>query len=185
MNKRNLLLASGIVCLMLFSHIQITEAQNANPEKQTKANTMENSTKEKIEAIITTAGKLIPSYLAMPQNSWSDVNVSICIIDEEGNVHGRLYGKDKVKNRRTYDLAWKKASQVWITGLKTAEFEKKIFNGELQEGDFGIQAPDFIGWEGGQPIVLKDGTKLSVGFSGFSGKSDLDIVQKAIQELGF
>lgn len=140
--------------------------------------------KEKIEAIIETVGKLIPETNAMPQNKWSDGNVAICIIDEEGNTYGKLYGKDKVKNRRTYDLAWKKASQVWITGLKTGEFEKKIFNGDLKEGDYGIQAPDFIGWQGGQPIVLKDGTRLAVGFSGFAGESDLGIVVKAIEELG-
>lgn len=166
--------------LAFLDFILMHEAEQTNP-----VNMNYTTTKEKIEAIIETAGKLIPSFHAMPQNSWSDGNVAICIIDEEGNTYGKLYGKDKVKNRRTYDLAWKKASQVWITGLKTGEFEKKIFNGELKEGDFGIQAPDFIGWEGGQPIILKDGTKLAVGFSGFSGKSDLDIVVKAIEELGF
>ncbi len=154
-------------------------------EKQTNSMNMINkTTKEKIEAIIETVGKLIPETNAMPQNKWSDGNVAICIIDEEGNTYGKLYGKDKVKNRRTYDLAWKKASQVWITGLKTGEFEKKIFNGELNEGDYGIQAPDFIGWQGGQPIVLKDGTRLAVGFSGFAGESDLGIVVKAIEVLG-
>jgi len=68
--------------------------------------------------------------------------------------------------------------------MKTVEFEKKIFNDELKEEDFGIQPPDFIGWPGGQPIVLNDGTSLSVGFSGFTGASDLEIVVKAVKTLG-
>jgi glc operon protein GlcG len=142
------------------------------------------SVKAQAEAIIATAEKLIPVYLARPEDSRSQGNVAICIMDEQGNVYGRLYGRDKIQNRRTYQLAWTKASQVWITGLKTVEFERKIFNGELDEKDFGIQPPDFIGWPGGQPVVLKDGTRLAIGFSGFTGASDLDIVQKAILELG-
>jgi len=136
-----------------------------------------------VEAIITTAEKLIPMYLAKPEDSSSEGNVAICIIDEDGNVYGRLYGTDKIRTRRTYNLAWTKASQVWITGMKTVEFERKVFNGELNDKDFGILPPDFIGWLGGQPIVLKDGTRLSVGFSGFTGVSDLDIVVKAVNEL--
>jgi glc operon protein GlcG len=42
--------------------------------------------------------------------------------------------------------------------------------------------PDMIGWEGGQPITLKDGTKLSIGYSGFRGTSDLEIVIKALKK---
>jgi len=139
---------------------------------------------DQVDAIISTAEKLIPVYLSRPEDASSEGNVAICIIDEDGNVYGRLYGTDKIRTRRTYQLAWTKASQVWITGLKTVEFERKIFNNELNEKDFGIQPPDFIGWLGGQPIMLKDGTRLSVGFSGFTGVSDLDIVVKAVNELG-
>ena len=143
-----------------------------------------NTVKEKVAAIISVAGKLIPSYVANPKDAFSEGNVAICIIDADGNVYGRLYGSDKIKTRRTYQIAWTKASQVWITGMKTVDFERKIFNGELNEKDFGIQPPDFIGWAGGQPVVLKDGTRLSIGFSGFRGESDLDIVIRAIAELG-
>jgi len=142
------------------------------------------TTKEYAEAIIKEAEKLIPTYLARPEDSHSQGNVSICMMDDEGNVFGKMYGTDKIQRRGTFRIAWLKASQVWITGMKTVEFEKKIFNGELNEEDFGIQAPDFVGWPGGQPIVLKDGTRLSVGFSGFTGASDLEIVLKAINRLG-
>ena len=64
--------------------------------------------------------------------------------------------------------------------MKTGEYERKVFNNEVDEYQYGIQRPDFIGWIGGQPIILKDGTTLSVGFSGFRGTSDLEIVQKAV-----
>ncbi len=165
--------------LAYLDFIRVEENKDSNTNAMTKK-----TSKEQIEAIISTVEKLIPEYQKKPENPWSDGNVAICIIDEQGNLYGKLYGSNKVKTRGTFKIAWIKASQVWITGLKTGEFEKKIFNGELKEDDFGIQAPDFIGWPGGQPIVLKDGTKLSVGFSGFSGANDLGIVQRAIQELG-
>jgi len=105
-------------------------------------------------------------------------NCAACIIDEDGNVYGRLYGTNKIRARESYRVAWTKASQVWITGLKTGEYEKKFFNNEIEE--CGIEAPDLIGWEGGQPLILKSGMKLSVGFSGIRGINDLEIMVKAL-----
>ena len=137
--------------------------------------------KDHVEGIISTAEKLISGYLDNPADRNNDGNVAICIIDDQGNIYGRMFGSNKVVSRRIYQIAWTKASQVWMTGMKTRDFEKKVFNGELNEEDFGIEAPDLIGWPGGQPIVLKDGTRLSIGFSGFSGASDIDIVQKAVE----
>ena len=55
-----------------------------------------------------------------------------------------------------------------------------VFKKEVEENGNGIEAPDLIGWEGGQPLVLKDGTTLSVGFSGFRGVTDLEIMVKAL-----
>jgi glc operon protein GlcG len=95
-----------------------------------------------------------------------------------------MIGPDKIKSRQSYKIAWIKASQVWITGYKTGEYEKLVFTGQLDDKKFGIIKPDFLGWEGGQPVTLKDGTKLSVGFSGFRGISDLEIVKKAIVNAG-
>jgi uncharacterized protein GlcG (DUF336 family) len=85
--------------------------------------------------------------------------------------------------RHSFKIAWTKSSQVWITGMKTGEYEKRVFNKEVDPGLFGISMPDFIGWEGGQPVNLKDGTLLSIGFSGFRGTSDLEIVQRAISKI--
>src|SRR3954468_9476744 len=109
--------------------------------------------------------KLIPSYMENEADrAKANGNVAVCIIDEEGEVYGKVFGTDKIRGREAYRVAWMKASQVWITGMKTGEFEQKAFNGEIDEMEFGIRRPDYIGWEGGQPIVLQSGTKLSIGF---------------------
>lgn len=113
----------------------------------------------------------------------SNGNVSVCVIDEAGNVYGKMFGNNKLESRRIFKITWTQASQVWIKGIRTAEYERMVFNNEIDESVFGIETHDFIGWLGGQPIVLKDGTKLSIGFSGFRGTVDLEIVEKAISEL--
>jgi glc operon protein GlcG len=134
-----------------------------------------------IGKIISGIAETIQEFMNDPADrSISSGNVAVCIIDKEGNLYGKLFGSDKNRARQSFKIAWMKASQVWITGLKTGEFERKVFNKEIDEYKFGIQRPDFIGWDGGQPVTLKDGTVLSVGFSGFRGTSDLEIVQKAI-----
>jgi uncharacterized protein GlcG (DUF336 family) len=128
--------------------------------------------------------RLLPKYMENEfDRNLNKGNVSVCIIDEFGNVYGKMYGQDKVICRSTFKTAWTKASQVMLTGMKTGEFEKKVFNGEIQEHQYGLSRPDFIGWDGGQPVKLKDGTTLSVGFSGFRGNIDLEIVVKAVEML--
>lgn len=126
---------------------------------------------------------LIPLYSSNPLDSFANGNVALCIIDELGSVTGRIWGNDKLTGRNFYKNAWVKASQVWITGIKTGEYETKLYNEEFSEELFGISKPDLIGWEGGQPIELKNGLKLFIGFSGFRGENDLDIVTKAITIL--
>ncbi|KRB57464.1 hypothetical protein ASD98_04045 [Flavobacterium sp. Root186] len=127
---------------------------------------------------------LIPSYMDVQEDKViSNGNVAVCIIDEEGTVYGRMYGNDKARKRQSYKIAWTKASQVWLTGVKTGDYEKLVFNNIVDENANGIEAPDLIGWQGGQPLTLSDGTKLSVGFSGFRGVSDLEIVIKAFKKI--
>jgi glc operon protein GlcG len=69
---------------------------------------------------------------------------------------------------------------VWLTGVKTGEYERLVFTKEVPENANGIEAPDLIGWEGGQPLTTRNGTKLSVGFSGFRGVTDLEIMVRAL-----
>ena len=125
----------------------------------------------------------IPTYKTS-ELDWniSDGNVSVCIIDDCGNIYGKIWGDDKLRGRKFYDVAYRKASQVWITGYKTGEFERLVFTDELNYRDFGIELPDLMGWEGGQPIQLDAETRISCGFSGFKGVNDLGIVKKAAED---
>ena len=125
--------------------------------------------------------KLIPLYMEIPEEkNISMGNLAVCIIDDSGTVYGKMFGADKPRLRRSYRIAWTKASQVWLTGVKTGEYERMVFNKEVAENANGIEAPDLIGWQGGQPLELKNGKKLSVGFSGFRGITDLEIMVKAL-----
>jgi uncharacterized protein GlcG (DUF336 family) len=137
-----------------------------------------------IGRIIDAVEKRVPEYLVVEEDrKRNDGNSAICIIDEMGAVHGKMFGTDKIYQRHVFRIAWVKASQVWITGIKTGEYEKLVFTGQIDDRKFGIIRPDFIGWEGGQPIAGEGEMKLSVGFSGFRGASDLEIVQKAIVDV--
>ncbi len=137
-----------------------------------------------INGMFDTIEKLIPHYLKNPDDkNIANGNVAVCIIDDQGRVYGRMFGTDKARLRQSFKLAWIKASQVWLTGIKTGEYERMVFTKEVEENANGIEAPDLIGWEGGQPLSLADGTKLSVGFSGFRGVIDLEIMVKALDEM--
>ena len=144
-----------------------------------------NKSKERIEHLIQRIEKLIPLYMKKDEDKGvSNGNVALCIIDEAGEVLGKVFiHNNKIRARESFRVAWTKASQVWLTGMKTGEYEKKIYNNEIAEETVGISKPEFIGWEGGQPIILKDGIKLSVGFSGFRGVTDLEIVLKALEQI--
>jgi uncharacterized protein GlcG (DUF336 family) len=136
-----------------------------------------------INGIFASIEELIPIYMKTPEDKKiANGNVAVCIIDENGQVFGKLYGDNKIRSRESFRVAWTKASQVWITGMKTGAYEKHFFNNTVDGDSFGIEAPDLIGWEGGQPLTLPDGTRLSVGFSGFRGVVDLEIMVKALHQ---
>ncbi|MFL5788728.1 MAG: hypothetical protein ACJ748_11790 [Flavisolibacter sp.] len=138
---------------------------------------------EIINKMFTEIGNLIPVYMQNQEDkNIANGNVAVCIIDENGMVFGRMFGTNKPRLRQSYKVAWTKASQVWLTGVKTGEYEKMVFNQLVEENGNGIEAPDLIGWQGGQPLTLSDGTKLSVGFSGFRGVVDLEIMVKALDK---
>lgn len=123
--------------------------------------------------------ELVPEYLADPVDfSINQGSAAFVVIDAQGMVHGQVFGTDKAAMKRTYEIAWRKASQVWLTKIATVEFERKIFNGELNEGDYAIAPPDYIGWEGGLPLTI--GTEeVAAAFSGFRGSSDAEILGRA------
>lgn len=135
-----------------------------------------------VKRIISHIENMVPQYMVNPEDKQkANGNVAVCIIEADGTVYGKIFGENKIKGRDIFRVAWLKASQVWITGYQTGEYEKLIFTNQLQEDDNGIRKPDMIGWEGGQPIYLKDGTMLSIGFSGFRGQTDLEIVKLAAE----
>lgn len=138
--------------------------------------------REAIHLIIAEIDKDIPNY-ATSEADWKNCqgNVAVCIIDDSGNVYGKIWGSDKLKGRKYYDVAYRKAVQVWITGYKTGEFEKLVFTDQLNYKDFGIELPDLMGWKGGQPIQLDPNTRIACGFSGFRGITDLAIVESAVE----
>lgn len=134
-----------------------------------------------ITALIDKVEKLIPGYLQLEEErKKARGGIAICIIDPEGAIYGKMFGEDRILARERYRTAWVKASQVWITGIRTGEFERLVYNGEIDEATFGIKKPDYIGWEGGQPIHLPNGVVLAVGFSGLQSATDLEIVNRAL-----
>ena len=136
-----------------------------------------------VTSMIEAIHKHILVYMQNPEDSSiANGNVAVCIIDEEGNVYGKMFGTNKQRLRQSYKVAWTKASQVWLTGVNTGEYERMVFNKEVEENANGIEAPDLIGWQGGQQLTLNDGAKLSVGFSGFRGVVDLEIMVKVLEE---
>lgn len=142
---------------------------------------MKKEKQEIISQLISEIEKLIPVYMQNEEDrAKTNGNVAFCILDTEDNIHGKVFGTDKIRGREAFRVAWTKASQSWITGMKTGEFEKLVFNEEIEEATFGIRKPDYIGWTGGQPITLQDGTKFFAGFSGFRGITDLEIVLEAV-----
>ena len=136
-----------------------------------------------IEKLISYIEELVTEYMAIPEDQAKSKGVaSLCIIGEDGQVYGKIFGTDKLRGRDSFKIAWAKASQVWITGMKTNDYERMVFTGQIDYHTFGIPLPDLVGYEGGQPITLRDGTKLAVGFSGFRGGSDLEIVERAVEK---
>ena len=134
-----------------------------------------------INKLFDTLEKLIPAYMKDPEDQKvSNGNVAVCMIEESGMVYGKMFGTNNPRLRQSFKVAWTKASQVWLTGVKTGEYERMVFNNEVEENANGIENPDLIGWVGGQPLTLKNGVKLSVGFSGFRGTTDIEIMIKAL-----
>jgi uncharacterized protein GlcG (DUF336 family) len=137
-----------------------------------------------INDLLSAIEKRIPTYLLNPIDAnISKGNAAVCVIDRDGNISGKMFGNDKIIQRNFFKNAWTKASQVWITGMKTGEFERLVFTKQIDERKFGISMPDFIGWDGGQPITVDNETVLSIGFSGLQGVHDLEIVVKAFEDI--
>lgn len=139
------------------------------------------TTRDIINDFIKACEKLVPEYAAIEADYIkANGNVAVCIIDAEGNVHGKIFGDDKIKGRESFNTAWLKASQVHITGINTGDYEKLVFNEAINDKQFGIKRCDLIGFKGGMFVTFKDGTKLSIAFSGFRGITDVELIKRVV-----
>jgi uncharacterized protein GlcG (DUF336 family) len=126
--------------------------------------------------------KRIPECMKNPDDrDNSGGNVTLLIIAEGGQMFGRMFGDNHHRRRHTSRIAWQKSMQVWMTHQATGQFEKQVYGpNNVDPGKFGLQHPDLIGWEGGLPVVAKDGTKIAVAMSGFTGVTDCNIIRQAV-----
>jgi uncharacterized protein GlcG (DUF336 family) len=136
------------------------------------------------ERLVAEVVRLFPSYMADPIDAQhSGGNAAVCVIAPDGQVAGHIFGSDKGRGRWCFGLATRKVMQVWATGYATGRFEELVYAGKLSEGPFGINRPDFIGWQGGVPLLLEDGSLLATAFSGFRGETDIAIIEKAAEAI--
>ena len=127
----------------------------------------------------------VKTYRSSPED-WNicNGNVAVCLITDYGTIHGRFFGEDKLLQRASYATAYKKASQVWITGHNTNDSEKMVFSGKVDPEEFSpIELPDLIGWLGGQRLQMRPDVTVSVAFSGFRGFNDVKIVKDAWNKI--
>jgi glc operon protein GlcG len=134
--------------------------------------------------LIAEVTRLCPEYLSDPLDTqWNHGNAAVVAIEPGGGFHGRIFGDDKAKGQGCYQVATRKVLQVWRTGHYTGRFEELVYAGKLNEGDFGLQRPDLIGWEGGVPFDGPGGL-IATAFSGFRGIKDIEILERAAQAIG-
>jgi glc operon protein GlcG len=127
---------------------------------------------------------LFPDFLLDPVDmKMSGGNGAVCAIAPTGHVVGRIFGKDQAKGRWCFGIVNRKVIQVWSTGYATGRFEELVYAGKLDEGNFGISRPDFIGWLGGVPLLLEDGSLIAAAFSGFRGEKDVEIIRRAAARI--
>ena len=124
--------------------------------------------------------KLLPEFLQDPvDREQSKGNAAVLVIEPSGCTHGRIFGTDKDRGRWCFGIASRKVIQVWRTGYSTGEFEQLVYAGKLDEGVYGVNRPDFIGWQGGVALEGADGSLLAAAFSGFRGIKDIEIIVRA------
>jgi glc operon protein GlcG len=137
------------------------------------------------ERLIAQVISLYPSYITDPLDvQWNRGNAAAVVIEPGGDFYGHIFGDNQDLGQKCYQIATKKVLQVWRTGYHTGRFEELVYAGKLDEGSFGVQRPDLIGWEGGVPILAPDGRLIAAAFSGFRGIKDIEILERAAEAIG-
>jgi uncharacterized protein GlcG (DUF336 family) len=142
---------------------------------------MDQETKSEIaRKLVDGVARIFPELLADPiETAMSSGNAALCVIDDSGRVYGQIFGVDKARGRGCFVYAQRKVVQVWMTGYATGRFEELVYARKLDDKPFGLNRPDFVGWQGGVPLVFTDGSLLAAAFSGFRGEKDIEIIRRA------
>jgi hypothetical protein len=132
------------------------------------------------EQLVTHVIRLFPEFLKDPiDQKMSMGHAAVAVIEPDGRIRGHIFGTDKTRGKRCFEVVNRKVVQVWSTGYATGRFEELIFSRKLDETAFAFQKPDFIGWEGGVPLLTPDGQIIAAAFSGFRGTKDIEIIERA------
>lgn len=128
--------------------------------------------------------KLLPQYLQNPEDaSISRGGSALAILNAKGEAYGRMYGDKPARQRECAQTAWKKANQVWLTGYATGQFETLVYSQQIDENQFGLSRPEYIGWIGGVEAKAISGERLILAFSGMRGEQDVAILKEAAKHL--
>jgi len=132
------------------------------------------------EKIVAEVIRLFPSFLKDPVDwEMSKGNGAVAVIESDGAIRGHIFGDDRAKGRWCFGIVNRKVIQVLSTGYHTGRFEELVYAGKLDEGQFGVSRPDFIGWQGGVPLLTPDGKLIAAAFSGIRGINDVAIIEQA------
>lgn len=141
-------------------------------------------TTEILDRLFDSIERRIPSFLEdATDRAISRGNAVMLAMDAQGGIHGRYLGTDPAKQQELGLVAWRKVQQVRLTRVATGRYEELAYARRLQWWKYGIPLPDLIGWDGGLPATLSDGSPLALAFSGFRGEKDVEILRLAAREV--
>jgi glc operon protein GlcG len=136
-----------------------------------------------LSSLDTALERHMPEFLADPEDlAIAQGNLVFAAISDDGHVFGRFWGTDPVRQRGSAQVAWAKANQVKLTRAATGAYERDVWAGRKNWWEFGIPLPEFIGWEGGLPAILEDGTFVALALSGLRQDKDCALLARAVAE---
>lgn len=128
--------------------------------------------------------RLLPEYLKDPEDvAISRGGCALAILNAKGDAYGRMFGDKPARQRECAQTAWKKANQVWLTGYATGEFETLVYSKQIDENQFGLSRPEYIGWIGGIEARTLSKERLILAFSGMRGEQDVAILKEVERNL--
>ena len=143
------------------------------------------SNAETIHSLIRAIESLVPKYLQIPEDfQIAEGNMALYILDADGNMYGKMFGSDRAKQRISGKVAWYKVNQVWLTHKPTGVYEQLVYNNQVNWWEFGVPKNEFIGWEGGMPAELVDGSQIAIALSGLRGDKDCEVIREAAALVG-